>query len=74
MASLKYSNHNAPDPSTAKRLASVTHLMAYADISRSTAYRLVASGDIKAYKSGRILRVDLDSVDAWLKPVKGARS
>lgn len=54
-----------------RRLASVTHAMSYMDCSRNTIYRLIADRQIQAFKVGRVLRVDLDSIDAALKPVNG---
>lgn len=61
-----------PEPDhPGRRLASVTHAMSYMDCSRNTIYRLIAERRIEAYKVGRLLRVDLDSIDAALKPVIG---
>ncbi|MCW2785014.1 MAG: putative phage excisionase [Marmoricola sp.] len=57
-----------------RRLASVTRTMVYADCSRNTLYRRIADGSITAYQAGRILRIDLDSVDAWLRPVNEGRA
>ena len=56
-----------------RRIATVTEVMDYARLGRNTVYRAIQQGDILAYKNGRILRVDLDSVDAWLRPVKAAK-
>lgn len=57
-----------------RRLGTVRETQDYARIGKNTVYRLIASGEIKAYKAGRILRVDLDSVDAWLRPVRAGDS
>jgi len=70
---------NTKNPTTSitippRRLGTVRETQDYARISKNTCYRLIASGDIKAYKAGRILRVDLDSVDAWLRPVRAGDS
>lgn len=61
-------------PARPRRLGTVAETQAYARISKNTVYRLIASGEIRAYQAGRILRIDLDSVDEWLKPVRSARN
>lgn len=57
----------------ARRLGTVAEACAYGRISKNTVYRLIASGAVRAYQAGRILRIDLDSVDEWLKPVRTVR-
>lgn len=53
----------------ARRLASINQAADYAAVSTKTIRRHIASGGIEAYRAGKIIRVDLDSVDRWLKPV-----
>lgn len=56
-------------PEAGRSLATVSEVMAYARVGRSTVYRAVQRGDLRAFQSGRILRIDMASVHRWLKPV-----
>ena len=52
-----------------RRLASIRHAAEYADVCTKTIHRKIASGDLTAYRMGsRIVRVDLDQLDALLRP------
>jgi excisionase family DNA binding protein len=52
-----------------RRLVSINQAAEHAAISTKTVRRKIASGEIEAFRAGKIIRVDLDSVDRWLKPV-----
>lgn len=56
------------------RWVSVKKAAHFTDLSEKTIRTHIASGDIIAVFAGRVLRVDLNSVDAWLRPVNGGRS
>lgn len=62
---------DATDTST-PRWVRLTKAAAYADLSVGTIRAHIACGDLKAVFAGRVLRVDLNSVDAWLRPVQSA--
>jgi excisionase family DNA binding protein len=49
------------------RLVRLNTACEYADMSRSTMYRLIGGGDIIAYKMRANTFVDLDSVDKWMR-------
>lgn len=53
----------------ARRLASINQAAEYAAVSTKTIRRKIAAGDLEAFRAGRIIRVDLDSVDSWLRPM-----
>ena len=56
-----------------KRLTSLANAAEYADLSQRTIRRYVAAGRLRAYRVGpRLLKVDLDDLDALLTPVGGA--
>lgn len=58
----------------ARRLASVPAAAAYVPCSPKTLRRRIADGTVPAYRFGRLLRVDLNELDAALRkiPVGGA--
>jgi excisionase family DNA binding protein len=41
----------------------------YADCNERTLRRHIASGDLTGYRLGRVIRIDLNELDAWLAPV-----
>ena len=47
-------------------LITAEELAARLKVSRSTAYEMIRSGEIKAIQVGRRLRVPLASLDVWL--------
>jgi excisionase family DNA binding protein len=52
------------------RLVSLTEAGAYAGVHRMTIYRWIQAGRITGYRVGpRILKVDLDEIDANITPV-----
>lgn len=65
---------NAAPDRQSPQMATITETARIYQISRNTLYRWIAEGHITAYKAGRILRVDLDSVDAWLRPINGGEA
>lgn len=58
---------------TARRLATLNDAAEYACVSTKTIRRRIAAGDLTAYRLGpRLLRVDLDELDAALRPIPTA--
>ncbi len=54
-------------PSTpARRYASLAKAAEYADCNERTLRRHIASGELTGYRLGRVYRVDLNELDAWL--------
>lgn len=57
----------------ARRLTTIADAAVYLDCSQRTIRRRVASGELTAYRLGpRLLRIDLDELDALLKPIPTA--
>lgn len=57
----------------ARRLASVAQAADYAAVSHWTIRRRINDGTLTGYRMGaRIIRVDLDEVDAWMQVVPAA--
>lgn len=57
-----------------KRLVSVADAAAYCACHPRTLRRRISSGDLTGYRMGRrIIRVDLNEVDALLNPIPTAR-
>ncbi|GAB3758810.1 hypothetical protein GCM10027599_26710 [Yimella radicis] len=57
-----------------RQLATIPDAAEYACVSTKTIRRRIASGDLTGYRMGpRLLRVDLDELDALLKPIPTAR-
>lgn len=61
----------ALDPSPIPRSARVQAAADYAGISRTTAYRYIRNGRLRAYLVGSVLRVSLDDVDRLIRPAPG---
>lgn len=60
---------------TKRRLASIPAAAEYAACSTKTIRRRVADGSLPAVRFGpRVLRVDLDDLDALMRPVPSAQS
>jgi excisionase family DNA binding protein len=52
---------------------SVADAAAYATVKVGTLRRWIADGDLPAYRVGpRMLRIDLDDIDALIQPIRGA--
>ena len=60
-----------PRPSpTARRLATLTDAAEHCSVNPRTIRRRIADGSLTGYRFGpRIIRVDLDELDALLRPV-----
>lgn len=59
--------------SQTKRLASIPAAADYAAVSTKTIRRRIATGDLTGYRFGpRVLRVDLNELDAALRPIPTA--
>lgn len=64
----------SPPPATARRLASIPDAAQYAAVSPKTIRRWIAAGRLDGYRAGpRLIRVDLNQLDATLTPVVGPR-
>lgn len=59
----------------ARRLAKLAVAAEYLDTSEYTVRRLITAGTITGYRVGkRLLRVDLNELDAMLRPIPNAKS
>lgn len=53
-----------------RRLVSIQHAAEYADVHPKTIRRRIADSSLTGYRMGpRVIRVDLDEVDALLRPI-----
>ena len=50
-----------------RAVMSIEELMSYLDIGKTTAYRLIRSGEIKVFKIGRIYKIPRKSVEEYLE-------
>ena len=55
--------------SAGRRYASLAKAAEYADCNERTLRRHIASGELTGYRLGRVIRIDLNELDAWLAPV-----
>jgi excisionase family DNA binding protein len=55
--------------SAGHRYASLAKAAEYADCNKRTLRRHIASGDLTGYRLGRVIRIDLNELDAWLAPI-----
>ena len=56
-----------------RRLASIVTAADYASVSTKTIRRYIAAGRVTGYRTGpRLIRVDLNEVDAMLRPIPTA--
>jgi excisionase family DNA binding protein len=55
--------------SVGRRYASLAKAAKYADCNERTLRRHIASGDLTGYRLGRVIRIDLNELDAWLAPI-----
>lgn len=53
-------------PAPERRYASLARAAQYADCHERTLRRHIAAGDLSEYRLGRVVRVDLNEIDAWL--------
>lgn len=53
----------------ARRLASIKTAALYAEVCERTIRRRIADGTLTGYRFGRVIRVDLDELDAALRPI-----
>lgn len=59
-----------PDSSCARRWASITLGAEYIGVSEKTLRRMIAAGQVTGYRVGpRLLRVDLNELDASARPI-----
>lgn len=56
-------------PPPERRYASLAKAAEYADCNERTLRRHIASGELTGYRLGRVYRIDLNELDAWLKPI-----
>lgn len=60
-------------PETQRRIASINEAAQYVGCTTKTIRRRIAAGDLTGYRFGpRLIRVDLDEVDAILCPIPTA--
>jgi excisionase family DNA binding protein len=52
-----------------RRYASLAKAAEYADCNERTLRRHIASGELTGYRLGRVIRIDLNELDAWLTPI-----
>lgn len=58
---------------TVRRLESVESAAEYVDVSTKTIRRWIAAGRVTGYRAGpRLIRVDLNELDAMLRPIPAA--
>ena len=56
-------------------LVSIENAAEHLDVSTRTVRRWIASGDLTGYRAGkRIIRVNLNEVDAMLRPIPSAKT
>lgn len=61
---------NVSTPAERRRLANLTKAAEYADVHPMTIRRWISAGRLPAYRTGpKLLRVDLNELDAMLSPV-----
>jgi len=55
-----------------RRLVSLTVASEYADVSTKTMRRWIAESKVPGYRAGRLIKVDLNELDAALRPIPTA--
>ncbi len=55
-----------------RRLVGISVGAEYADVSTKTMRRWIASGKVPGFRAGRLIKVDLNDVDAALRPIPTA--
>ena len=62
-------------PEHRRRYVKLSEVAEYLDVTTRTIRQMIADGRLTAYRSGgRLVRLDLDEVDAAMKPFGGAAS
>ena len=56
-----------------RRYASLADASNYVDCNERTLRRHIAAGDLRAYRLGRLVRVDLNELDQLMRPIPTAR-
>jgi excisionase family DNA binding protein len=56
-----------------RRYASLADAAEYAACNERTLRRHIAEGDLTGYRLGRVYRVDLNEIDAWLTPAQSRK-
>jgi len=60
-------------PRNTRRLASIVAAADYASVSTKTIRRYIAAGRVTGYRAGpRLIRIDLNDLDAMLRPIPTA--
>jgi excisionase family DNA binding protein len=54
-----------------RRYVSLTAAAEYADVSTKTLRRWIAESRVPGYRAGRLIKVDLNELDAALRPMAG---
>lgn len=63
-----------PKNKSVRRLDSIPNAAEYIGVNPKTIRRWIAAGRLSAYRLGpRLIKVDLDQLDAMLQPIGGAR-
>lgn len=64
------SHHTRPEVKVHRRLTSIQDAADYAGVCQKTIRRRIADGSLTGYRMGpRLLRVDLNELDAMLRPI-----
>jgi excisionase family DNA binding protein len=56
-----------------RRYVSLAKAAEYCDCNERTLRRHIASGELTGYRLGRVIRIDLNELDAWLTPILTAK-
>lgn len=69
-AAVPWQNKPTPASKTApRRLVSLTVASEYADVSTKTMRRWIAESKVPGYRAGRLIKIDLNELDAALCPM-----
>ncbi|GAC86097.1 putative phage excisionase [Gordonia paraffinivorans NBRC 108238] len=61
-------------PATPRRWASLQEVAEYLGVTDRTIRQMIADGRLRGYRNGRkLIRIDLNEVDAAMRPMGGAR-
>lgn len=58
--------------SSQRRYVSLADAAVYVDCNERTLRRHIAAGTLRGYRFGRLVRVDLDELDAIIRPIPAA--
>jgi excisionase family DNA binding protein len=56
-------------PTPERRYVSLAKAAVYADCNERTLRRHIATGELTGYRLGRVIRIYLNELDAWLAPI-----